>query len=220
MKVSKNEVVWSLFCQCGKAPGTLKKWERGFWLQTQGYKTKTLRNVIKEESRRRTRTQIHQKPWRMSRAQPWAPPLICKTRNMRTKQKQLWHSSGKPEAAMLVEGKAEVWPALPTGVTSEWPLLIANQTAAGDFGSFTTQFNLCGKFPEMTAKAVCGLSSPSFLFRSVYWPVMWGQASTLPISGPPATLLPTLCLSGVLLPSLHFGYLSSSVKRVAWTRLS
>lgn len=97
---------------------------RGFWPQTQGCKTKTLRNVIKEGSRSRTRIWIGQKPWRMSRAQPWATQLICKVRNMRTKQKQLWHGSGKPgEAAMLVEGKAEIWPALPTGVTSEWPLL-------------------------------------------------------------------------------------------------
>lgn len=180
---------------------------RGFWPQTQGCKTKTLRNVIKEGSRSRTRIWIGQKPWRMSRAQPWATQLICKVRNMRTKQKQLWHGSGKPgEAAMLVEGKAEIWPALPTGVTSEWPLLrvlIRHQlvTLAHSHPSPTTVVN----FLKWLLKLCVGLPSPSFLFRSLYWPVMWGQASTLPISGPPATLSPTLCLSGVLLPSLHFG---------------
>lgn len=180
---------------------------RGFWPQTQGCKTKTLRNVIKEGSRSRTRTWIGQKPWRMSRAQPWPTQLICKVRNMRTKQKQLWLGSGKPgEAAMLVEGKAEIWPALPTGVTSEWPLLrvlIRHQlvTLAHSHPSPTTVVN----FLKWLLKLCVGLPSPSFLFRSLYWPVMWGQASTLPISGPPATLSPTLCLSGVLLPSLHFG---------------
>lgn len=180
---------------------------RGFWPQTQGCKTKTLRNVIKEGSRSRTRIWIGQKPWRMSRAQPWATQLICKVRNMRTKQKQLWHGSGKPgEAAMLVEGKAEIWPALPTGVTSEWPLLrvlIRHQlvTLAHSHPSPTTVVN----FLKWLLKLCVGLPSLSFLFRSLYWPVMWGQASTLPISGPPAILSPTLCLSGVLLPSLHFG---------------
>ena len=53
-KVSRNEAIWSLACQHGEAPGMLKKVGE-FWPQTQGYKNKTLRNVVKEESRRRTR---------------------------------------------------------------------------------------------------------------------------------------------------------------------
>lgn len=68
-KFCRNEVDWSLFCQCGKALGMLKKQE-GFGVRLRALKSKTLRNVVKKNPETEQGPEQVKKPWRMRSGLP------------------------------------------------------------------------------------------------------------------------------------------------------
>lgn len=103
----------------------------------------------------------------------WATQLICKVRNMRTKHTQLWTLFWQTRRSGCAGGRTGRSLGSPTCwgdlrlSDHDW-FLIRHQLML--LASFTPQSNLGDKFPGMAAKAVCGLPSPSFLFRSLHWP--------------------------------------------------